>query len=354
MGQPCIHHWRSYLIASLTAGFLIFVLACRPERSHDPEVWTEVDGEPIVRQEVERYYRNRMATGSDAGSPEQALSFKLNLLDELINNQILVAHAARMRITVSEAEVDTKMAELQSPYSKEEFQQKLRAQGLEAGDLRQEVKRSLIINKLVNKEISARIAVTDEEIAEYFERNKAQFNIPETQYHLLQIEVTPSPDPEVRNLKNDDAKTATAAQRKILALHARVRSGEDFATVAQEYSEDPRTAAGGGDMGFLPASAMDSNPRLKQLVVALKVGETSGIIQTATGYHLIKLLGREEAGQRRLSDPQVQSAIRRSLMAAKEQLLKAAFIENLRNRAQVVNYLAERIVEAGGNPKVVP
>lgn len=328
--------------------------ACGSERSQDPEVWAEVDGEPISRKEVDRYYRNRMAMGSDAGSPEQTLSFKLNLLNELINNQVLVAQASRVRIAVSEAEVDKKMAELQSPYSKEEFQQKLREQGLEPGDLRQEVKRSLIIGKLVNKEITARISVTDEEITDFFNRNRAQFNIPEVQYHLAQIEVTPTADPEVRNLKNDDAKTPAAAQRKIVALSARLRSGEDFATVAQEYSEDPRTASGGGDMGFLPASALDANPRLKQVILGLKVGETSGIIQTSTGFHILRLVGREEAGQRDLSDPQVQSAVRRSLMNAKEQLLKAAFVENLRNRARVVNYLAERVVEAGANPRALP
>jgi len=338
----------------LAAGLLVFMTACGSERTEDSEVLAEVDGEPILRKEVERYYRNRMATGSDAGSPEQILSFKLNLLNELINNQVLVAQASRVRIAVSEAEVDKKMAELQSPYSKEEFQQKLREQSLEPGDLRQEVKRSLIIGKLVNKEITARISVTDEEITEFFNRNRAQFNIPEVQYHLAQIEVTPTADPEVRNLKNDDAKTPPAAQRKIVALYARLRSGEDFATVAQEYSEDPRTAGGGGDMGFLPASALDANPRLKQVILGLRVGETSGIIQTPTGFHILRLIGREEAGQRDLSDPQVQSAVRRSLMNAKEQLLKAAFVENLRNRARVVNYLAERVVEAGANPRALP
>ena len=56
----------------------------------------------------------------------------------------------------------------------------------------------------------------------------------------------------MRNLKNDDAKTPAEAERKIQALYARLRAGDDFAAVAQEYSEDPRTASGGGDMGYIP------------------------------------------------------------------------------------------------------
>ncbi len=320
--------------------------ACSRRASPGREVWAEVDGEPILREQVERIYRSRVKSSSDPANTEQALSFKLSILNELINNQILIAHALHSGITVSEAEVDSKIAEIQSPYAKEEFQKKLSEQGLELGDLRQEVRQNLLVNKLISKEITARVSVSDGEIAAYYERNKASFNVPETQYHLMQIEVTPGADAEVRNLKNDDANNPMLAERKIQALYARLRAGEDFATVAQEYSEDPRTAAGGGDMGFIPASALDPNPQLKQVVISLKVGQISGIIRSPRGYHLLKLAGKEEAGQHSLSDPQVQSAIRQTLMNEKEQLLKAAYIEDLRNRAKVVNRLAEQIVRA--------
>lgn len=340
--------------AGLAAALLAFAPACSRNTAPDPDVWAEVEGKVIRRQVVERYYRSRMATASDAGSPEQALSFKLNILTELINNEILMARASRAGITVSEAEVDTKITELQSPYSKEEFAQKLKEQGLESDDLRQELRQNLIVTKLLNKEIVSKISVSDADIQEYYERNKASFNVPEMQYHLAQVQVTPVDDPEVRNLKNDDAKTPLAAQRKIQALYARLQSGEDFATVAQEYSEDPRTASGGGDMGFIPVSVMEANPALKLAIDSLRVGQMSGIIRSNDGYHILKLLGREEAGQRDVSDPQVQSAIRRTLMNEKEQLLKAAYIESIRNGAQVNNYLADRIVEAGGDPAARP
>jgi len=329
----------------LSLGCLIVMPGCRRQSSSDREIWAEIDGQPVYRDQVERIFRGRMTTGADAVSPEEALSFKLNILNELINNQILVAHALRARITASEAEVDTKLAELQSPYSKGEFQKRLRDQGLEIEDLRREVRQSIIITKFINKEITSRIAVSDAEIAAYYDRNKANFNLTEAQYHLAQIQVTPTGDPEVRNLKNDDAKTPMAAERKIQALYARLRAGEDFATAAQDYSEDPRTAGGGGDMGFIPASALDSSPPLKQAISTMKVNDISGIIRAQDGYHIIKMLGKEQAGQHPLSDVQVQNAIRQALRNEKEQLLKAAYIEVLRNRAKVVNYLADQIVK---------
>ena len=333
------------LLATLT-----LFSACSRHTAPGDNVWAEVDGQAITREQVERQYNNRTAAGSDAGNREQELSFKLNILNELISNQILLTHAAHARITVSEAEVDDRVAQLRSPYSDEEFKKKLGDQGLSLADFREEVRKSLAINKLVNKEIESRITVADSEIANFYERNKGNYSVPEVQYHVAQIQVTPARDPQTHNLKNDDASSPVAAERKIQALYARLRAGEDFSSVAQEYSEDPRTAAAGGDMGYIPISALESSPELKKAVGYLQTGGISGILSTPSGFHIVKLLGIEQPGQHDLSDPQVQSAIRRTLMNEKEQLLKAAYIEDLRNRAKVVNYLAEKIVSAGGAP----
>ena len=151
------------------------------------EVWAEVDGQPIYREQVERLYRGRASQGTDAATPEEAASFKLNVLNELINNQILVMHASHSRITASEAEIDAKVGELKSPYSPEEFQKKLQEQGLDNDALRKQIRENLILTKLINKDIISHINVTDAEIAAYYEKNKANFNVTETTYHIAQI-----------------------------------------------------------------------------------------------------------------------------------------------------------------------
>jgi peptidyl-prolyl cis-trans isomerase SurA len=325
--------------------------ACARRANSDRQAWAEVDGKPIYRDEVERYYRSRLASASsETGNDEQALSLKLNILNELINNQILLAHASRAGVDVSEAEVDKKLADLRTPYSEEEFQKKLKDQGMTLNDLRQQVRDSLLVEKLINKEITSRVSVSDREVAEYYERNKASFSVPETQYHLAQILVTTVPDPQLRNVASDDAKTPAAAERKIKALYARLRKGEDFEKLAQAYSEDPNTVSGGGDMGFIAASALASQSKILMALQSLKVGQVSGIIRDSGGYHIVKILGREDAGQRPLSDPQVQNSIRQTLINTNEQLLKSAYIEGLRDKARVSNYLAEQIVRAAGRP----
>jgi peptidyl-prolyl cis-trans isomerase SurA len=344
-----LHRPAKALIPALLA-LVCLLPACN---AHKPapgqEVWAEVDGQPIYREQVERIYHTRASQGTDAATPEEAANFELNVLNELVNNQILILHASHSRITASEAEIDKQIGDLKSPYSAEEFQKKLREQGLDDESMRKQIRENIILTKLINKDIISHVNVTDDEIAAYYRKNKANFNVSETTYHIAQIMVTPHPDPEVRNLKNDDAKTPAAAEHKIQALYEGLSRGEDFATVAQEYSEDPSTATGGGDMGFIPESGL--NDSLKQVVNSLKVGQVSPIIHSNIGFHIFKLLGVEEAGQHTLTDLRVQGAIRQTLRNEKEQLLKAAYIEMLRNRSKVINHFAEDIVKANWLPQ---
>ena len=122
---------------------------------------------------MERLYRGRTTQGTDAATPEEAASFKLNILNELINNQILVMHASHSRITASEAEIDAKVGELKSPYSPEEFQKKLQEQGLDNDALRKQIRENIILTKLINKDIIAHINVTDAEIAAYYREEQS-------------------------------------------------------------------------------------------------------------------------------------------------------------------------------------
>jgi peptidyl-prolyl cis-trans isomerase SurA len=117
--------------------------------------------------------------------------------------------------------------------------------------------------------------------------------------------------------------------------------------LAQNYSEDPNTISNGGDLGFLPESALDkANADLKKMVMSLSPGQTSRPIKTQEGYSILKVISREPAGQRELNDPNVQQRIREQLLNRKDQLLKAAYYEVLRNEAKVTNYYAQSIVPA--------
>jgi peptidyl-prolyl cis-trans isomerase SurA len=218
-----------------------------------------------------------------------------------------------------------------------------------ANDIKTEIRKELSVQKLINKEITSKISITVREITEFYNRNTASFNRPEPTVHLAQILVTSAPDANVRNLKNDKAQTDEEARKKILMIEQRIRNGEDFSMIAENYSEDPQSAANGGDLGFLPMSAFEgSSPEVKKLLASLPAGQVSPIIPTQGAYRIIKLISREPAGQRDLNDPRVQQDIRQTLLSQKDQLVRAAYYEVARNESTVVNYYARKVLENRG------
>jgi peptidyl-prolyl cis-trans isomerase SurA len=244
---------------------------------------------------------------------------------------------------------------MKSPYTEEEFQRQLKERGISVDDLKRNLRSQLSIQKLINREVVAKISITDQDVTDFYNANKAQFNVAEPTYHLAQIKVTPRKDPQVRNRKNDDATNEAEAERKVKMLMDKLNSGADFGTLAMDYSEDMNTASTGGDLGFVPESGLNGpqvDPALKKAVLALKPGQVSQPILARApdgpAYHILKLITRYSPGLRELSDPQVQQTIRDSLRDHKEQLLRAAYLAIARDEARVTNYLAEQVIESAG------
>jgi peptidyl-prolyl cis-trans isomerase SurA len=338
---------KSLLLAGLALS--LSLAACNRQAAPGPDVWAVVDGKQVSRDDVEKVYRTRINADGPAPSQEEALSLKLSILDELINSDILLDRATKMNLVASDAEVEDKFTESKSPYTEEEFQKKLKDSALTVDDLKSELRRQLSIDKLLNREVVAKISITDQDIASFYNANRSLFNLAETQYHIANIVVTPHPDPSVHNRKNDKALNEADAGRKVVMLEKQLDAGTDFTELAMDYSEDS-SASTGGDIGFVGESSLNkSDPALKKMVLSMKPGEVSSPIQTKDGsYSILKLIAKEPAGDRQLSDPQVQQAIRDQLRSRKEQLLRSAYLTEARDDARVTNYLANQILESAG------
>jgi peptidyl-prolyl cis-trans isomerase SurA len=340
---------RAAVLLPLAGVMLLGAAGCKQEVQHSPDVWAVVNGKEIKRADVDKYYRTRVNPEGQEPSQEEALSLKLNVLDELINNEILLERAKKLNLEASDGEVEDKFTELKSPYTEDEFQRQLKERNVSVGDLKNDLRRQLSITKLLNREVVAKISITDQDVTEFYNANKAQFNVAEPQYRIAQIVVTPRKEPQIRNRKNDDATNEAEAQRKVKMLMDRLNSGADFAQLAMDYSEDMNSAATGGDLGYVPESALNqSDPMLKKMVMAMKPGQVSPPLQLKDGYRILKLVTRESPGQRNIADPQVQQTIRDTLRNRKEQLLRSAYLAIARDEARVRNYLAEQVVEAAG------
>ena len=336
-------------VVLLLGVLLLSVAGCKQEVQHSPDVWALVNGKEIKRADVDKYYRTRVNPEGQEPSQEEALSLKLNVLDELINNEILLERAKKLNLEASDGEVEDKFTELKSPYTEDEFQRQLKERNVSVSDLKSDLRRQLSITKLLNREVVAKLTITDQDVTEFYNANKAQFNVAEPQYRIAQIVVTPHKEPQIRNRKNDDATNEAEAQRKVKMLMDRLNSGADFAQLAMDYSEDMNSAATGGDLGYVPESALNqSDPMLKKMVMGMKPGQVSPPLGLKDGYRILKLVTRETPGQRNIADPQVQQTIRDTLRNRKEQLLRSAYLAIARDEARVRNYLAEQVVEAAG------
>jgi len=337
----------------LPAAMLVVWLigGCTKQESHSPDVWAVVNGTEIRKDEVEKYYRTRINPEAQETSPEEILSRKLDVTEQLINNEILLERAKKLNLEASDGEVEDKFTELKSGYTEEEFQRKLKDGGMTVDDLKKDLRRQLSIQKLLNREVAAKVTITDQDVADFYNSNRNQFNVAEAQYRISQIVITPRKDPMTRNRKNDDATNEAEAERKAKMIEDKLNSGADFAQLAMDYSEDPQTAATGGDLGYIPESSLNAsqtNANLKRVVLSLKPGQVSEPIVLPDSIRILKLVAREAAGQRGVNDPQVQQMIRDTLRNRKEQLLRNAYLAVARDEAKVTNYLAQQVIETAG------
>ena len=319
-----------------------------------PDVWAVVDSHEVKKDDVERAYR-RIAPLSPVPSEEEATTAKLRILNDIIDQEILLGRAAALKIQPTDAEVDKAFGERKSNMADDAFQKELTQRNLTADDMKRSLRRELTVQKLVEQEIGSRISITDDTIRQFYEQNRGEFNVPETRYRVAQIVVTPIPG-QVRNSANDDARTPEEAQRKVQMLLGRLKSGANFSQLAVEQSEDPQSGPQGGDLGWVPVSALSQvPPEFRKAVVSAKPGNVS-VVTAGGAYAIVLLAGIEEAGQRDLSTPGVKDSIQNALRGRKEQLLSAAYLAAARNDAKVVNYLAQQVMNShpAAKPTVAP
>lgn len=308
-----------------------------------------INGRPITYAELDKAFKMTYPQNAEGTSEDLVLTQRMEAMRSLIDNEILLQRAEKLSVMATDADVETKINEFRAPFTKEQFEQQLKAKSMTLDDLKMQVRKELSVDKLINKEITSRINITDADVSGFYNANRKSFNLAEPTIHLMQIVVTPNPDPNVRNLKGDKAKTDDEASKKVRAIEARLKQGQDFAMIAQNYSEDPQSAPNGGDLGAVPESALEkTSPDLRKLVLSLQPGQISPILHTQGDYRILKMISREPAGQRELADPRVQQTIRENLLNRKDQLLKSAYYENARNEAKIVNYLAKSVTDGAG------
>lgn len=329
-------------ILLLACGFFGCQRASSPSGAAGPAgLAARVNGKDIPRAEVEKHYRVRVfdMPQKPAGDAEQIL--KLEILRDLITGELMAQKAEQLKLAPTDAEVDTEFRTLKGNASDADFKKSLDDRGIIEADLRRDLARNLLTQKVVANQLGSKTQISDPEMQRFYEENKQTFLVPETQYRVGLIVVaenatagTPLPGGE-----------AVQGAAKVRMAAARLQAGDEFGLVARQFSDDPQTAQAGGDLGYQPAAALDRlGPSPKTALLGMKVGEVSPVLSVPGGYFLVKLLGKREQGQLTLENPEVRQAVQQELQGRRDQLLRSAFTEQLHNEARVENLLAREIL----------
>jgi peptidyl-prolyl cis-trans isomerase SurA len=341
----------------LTLAVAGLMAACQGKPTAPPvsgNAWAVVNGHEITRDDVDKAYR-RMDQNAQPLAEDEAFAAKLSLLDDLISQDVFLAKARELKIEVPDSEVDTAFTEARKNIPEEAFKQELAKRYLTVADMREALRREMVVQKLFEREVSSKISVADQDITAFYEANKSQFNRTEDAYRVAQIVVTPVREEQIGNRTGSDATTPQEAAQKVQLIMEKLKSGGQFGEVAADFSEDPQTAQRGGDLGFLPVSVVQKSPAALRDAVLNGAPGAAKVISANGGYAIVVVLGKDPAGQKDLSTSGVKDAISQSLKARREQLLRGAYVSSLRNGATIENVIAKRVVESQGKmPSLLP
>jgi peptidyl-prolyl cis-trans isomerase SurA len=255
------------------------------------------------------------AARANAKLPPPA-ELRRQVLDALIDERVQVTHARESGQRIDDVELDRAVGNvaLQNQVTLTQLRQRLASEGIDYGRFRNNVRDQLMVERVREREVQQRIKITETEIDEVLEKQRAQAG-KATEYNLAQILVTVP----------EGASDAVVAQRRARAeaAVARVKAGEAFDAVAKEISEDGNRAEG-GVMGLRPAD------RLPDVFIAhirdVKVGELAPtLLRTPAGFHSLKVVEKREAGAFAIT----QTRARHILLRPSAQLSKDAAVRRL-------------------------
>jgi len=255
-------------------------------------------------------------------SPDKLKKLRRQAMDELIKRELYYLEAKRLGMKAERSLIEEGIKKIKSRFPSEEaFRQALKREGITEDDLRSEVEWDLLVRRFIKEEIKKKAEVSDEELRDYYEKNKESFVRPEAVRirHIL-IRVDPSATPEEKKEKKSLAED----------ILRRLKEGEDFAELAYKYSED-NWYVKGGDLGLVHRGRL--LPELEKVAFQLKDGEVSGLIKTIYGYHIIKKEG--SAPPTRMKFEEVRAKLKRDLEQKRRQEIEERLLNRLKSEAQI-------------------
>lgn len=297
----------SNIAISLALLIAFSLLSC--QKPDQPFVAT-VNGEKIPLSEYEIRYKKHwdiIAAGRTSSSAEIE-KLKEEILNGMITEKLMIQRAGELSITVNDNELTKKIDEIRKDYGNGDFNGNFPT-GIKFDQWKEELKKRMLMEKLIEKDAYAGIKVLDKEVLDYYRKNiKAFTSTPRV--HVAQI------------LTRDEDKAEK--------IWNRLNMGEDFAAVAREESMTPE-ASKGGDLGFLPRGVMPEE--IDAVIFSIPIGQISRVVKSPYGFHIFKVMKKYMGGQKPFAA--AREDILSRLKSQKEEQAYSVWLQGLRKRARI-------------------
>ncbi len=301
------------------------------------------NAEPILEQ-------FKKGSPSVEQTPERIADIKKRVLDQMVDDRLLVQEAKRKNVRVSQLEVDEGVKKVRTRFPTEaEFNAEMKKEGMNNEEFRKHIQDQLSTIKLIDQEVKAKVPPpTDEEIKALFDTLDALIKdkpipgshtaseLEELKALSKAVERRFSERARARHIlvrvpPNASAMDKETALKKIKEAQSRLKKGEDFAELAKRYSDDPGSKERGGDLGYF--SRGDMVPPFDKAAFKLDVGQTSDIVETDFGYHIIQV--QEKKAASRMSLDEIKDDLREYLFQQRGAKRFETFVKELRAKADI-------------------
>lgn len=346
----------------LTAAILVFVsmifIGCKGiggsnttattagSGSVDPnETAATVNGKAIKLEEVERAVKQQAQGQESKLSPLELASARLQVLEGLIQNEVLYQKAEKENTIPSDEQITAEVNKRKtaSNLSQEKFDEQMKQAGLTEASLRDSIKKGLAVQNLVEKITGKIEPPKDSEVDAFYNGNKDAF-VNKRGAKLAAIIIDPS--------NNGEGDTTTSEQEAVLKgneIIKRLQSGQDFASVAREVSED-QSKLQGGDLGYVTEDEMKQtfSPQIAAGLMSenTQIGRPIPIPTPIQGrFFILKVQERSLKDENlTLESPGVREKVIQQLIGSRKQLLSQSYAAIAMNEAKIENYLAQKVV----------
>ncbi len=305
--------------------------ASAAEKQPPDDAVATVNGTVISKSEfdlqVGRVLEGLRRSGKSPTEAEQA-QIRREVLNNLIARELLYQETQKKGIQADESAVDEQLKQLKGRFPSEaEYQSAMSRMNLTEADVKSKLGRDIAIQQLIEDQIGPRATVSEEETKSFYDSNPDMFKVPEQvrASHIL-IKV----DSQADKSQKDEAR------KKIEMVQQKLKKGEDFGTLAKEYSQGP-SSGNKGDLGYFRRGQMVKP--FEEAAFTMKPGQVSGMVETRFGYHLIKVTDKKAAST--LTYAEVKDRLGQYIKQQKAQKELGLYVDGLRKDAKVESFLKE-------------